>query len=152
MSHRFYSEINLHLTWHTKDNRPALSPEIEKTALHAIRRKAESYRGVIVHAVNGTEDHVHAAVSIPPTVLISEFVGQLKGYSSHEINQAFAGKAEHFDWQPGYGVVCFGTQHLPWVIRYIENQKQHHARKTIHERLERCMTEEDAESENEEAP
>jgi hypothetical protein len=40
-------------------------------------------------------------------------------------------------WQGGYGVVSFGTRDLPWVVAYIENQREHHARGTIHERLER---------------
>jgi hypothetical protein len=34
-------------------------------------------------------------------------------------------------------VVSFGTRDLPWVVAYIENQREHHARGTIHERLER---------------
>ena len=38
--------------------------------------------------MDGTEAHVHLAVTIPPTVLPSEFVGRLKGYSSHTVNDA----------------------------------------------------------------
>lgn len=141
MSHTFYSEINLHLTWHVKHNRPALTPELEKVAHDAIRLKALSFRGVVVHAVNGTEDHIHLAVSIPPTVLISEFVGQVKGYSSHAINEAVAGQGERFAWQTGYGVVSFGTGDLQWVVQYIEKQKEHHAKNKTFDRLEQVPAE-----------
>jgi hypothetical protein len=43
-------------------------------------------------------------------------------------------------WQVGYGVVSFGTRDLPWVVEYIQNQREHHARSSTHERLE-CVTE-----------
>jgi putative transposase len=139
MSHAFYSEIHLHITWHTKANRPTLTPEVEKEAHAAIRRKATSHRGVVVHAVDGTEDHVHVAVSIPPNVTISEFIGQLKGYSSHAINQAFADRLDRFEWQVGYGVVSFGTRNLKWVVAYVNRQKEHHAKKTTFARLEQTQ-------------
>ena len=41
------------------------------------------------------------------------------------------------DWQAGYGVVSFGTKDLPWVINYVQNQRQHHAAGTIVDRLKR---------------
>jgi putative transposase len=40
------------------------------------------------------------------------------------------------EWQNAYGVVSFGTRDLPWVIEYVRNQREHHARGTIQERLE----------------
>ena len=45
------------------------------------------------------------------------------------------GKA--LEWQPGYGVVSFGTGDLEWVKSYIRNQREHHARGGCHDRLER---------------
>ena len=41
MAHTFYTEIHLHLTWHTKDSRPCLTPEIEPIAWDALRRPRE---------------------------------------------------------------------------------------------------------------
>ena len=32
MSHNYYSEINLHLTWHTKDSLPLLTPQVQALA------------------------------------------------------------------------------------------------------------------------
>ena len=95
--------------------------------------------GLLFHAVGGTETHVHTAVSIPPTLLISEFIGQLKGGSSHEANQVFG--PGRLQWQNGYGVVSFGTRHLQWVKAYIRDQKQHHAAGRVVNRLERFLDE-----------
>jgi putative transposase len=68
----------------------------------------------------------------------------LKGSSSHEANRQFGPGRKVLEWQSGYGVVSFGTQHLPWVMAYIRNQKEHHARGSVEERLERVLELEDA--------
>jgi REP element-mobilizing transposase RayT len=69
---------------------------------------------VFVHEVGGIETHVHLAISVAPTVLVSELVGQLKGASAHEANHRLGRKV--LEWQAGYGVVSFGTRDLPWVV------------------------------------
>ena len=135
MARTYYSEINLHMTWHVKVSSRLLTLDIEPIAHNALRQKALATPGVIVHAVDGTETHVHLAVTIPPTVLISDFIGQLKGASSFYLNQTLADSSK-FAWQIGYGVLTFGTRDLKWVIDYILNQKKHHAQGTTHARLE----------------
>jgi putative transposase len=138
MSRNYYSEINLHLTWHTKESAELLVPDVEKVVHHYLRGRCINTPGVFVHAVGGIETHVHLAVSIAPTVLISEFVGQLKGASAHEANQRFGRKV--LEWQTGYGVVSFGTRDLAWVVEYVENQKDRHATGRAEDRLERITT------------
>ncbi|MEX0613355.1 MAG: IS200/IS605 family transposase [Pirellulales bacterium] len=142
MSRNYYSEIHLHLVWHTKLSRPLLSPQIEQLAYRALRHKIVEWPGAFVHELGGTETHVHLAVTIAPTVPISEFVGQLKGASSHEVNQQAGRGAKVLEWQTGYGVVSFGTKDLAWVNEYVHNQKEHHATGRIHDRLERVTAEE----------
>jgi hypothetical protein len=44
------------------------------------------------------------------------------------------------EWQAGYGVVSFGTRALEWVCGYVRNQKEHHARGTVFDRLERIAS------------
>ena len=36
-----------------------------------------------VRAINGMADHVHLVVTVPPTLPLSMFIGQIKGSSSH---------------------------------------------------------------------
>ena len=36
-----------------------------------------------------------------------------------------------FNWQEGFGAFSYSHSHLTTVIRYIQNQEQHHARKTF---------------------
>lgn len=99
--------------------------------------------GAFVHEVGGIETHLHVVVTIAPTILISDFVGQLKGGTTHDVNQAMALKNKTLEWQSGYGVVSFGTGDLPWVIDYVRNQREHHQRGTTHQRLERITESEE---------
>jgi putative transposase len=137
MSRNYYSEINLHLVWHAKNSLPLLTPEIEPLAHRYLTKRVVETTGAFVHDIGGIETHVHIVVTVPPTLLISEFIGQLKGGSSHDVNQALGRRQKELQWQGGYGVVSFGTRDLPWVIEFVRNQREHHTRGTIHERLER---------------
>ena len=152
MSRNYYAEINLHLTWHTKESSPLLVPDVEALVHHYLRGRCINTPGVYVHEVGGIETHVHQAVSIAPTVLISELVGQLKGASAHEANHRLGRKV--LEWQAGYGVVSFGTRDLPWVVEYVRNQRDRHARADVADRLERITELEPAaaEAEPREAP
>jgi len=79
--------------------------------------------------------NVHMAVTIPPTVVISEWIGELKGASSHHINHQICNR-KVLGWQDGYGVVSFGTKDTPWVVAYVR-KKAHHATGQTFDRLER---------------
>jgi len=141
MSRNYYSEINLHVTWHTKESSPLLVPKVEAIVHHYLRGRCINTPGVFVHEVGGIETHVHLALSIAPTVQISEFIGQLKGSSAHEVNQKLGRKV--VEWQAGYGVVSFGSRDLAWVVDYVRNQRDRHARGKVEDRLERITALED---------
>ena len=139
MSSHAFSQIYLHITFHTKDNRPMIRGEIESRLHDYMRTRALESPGVEVHAVGGIEDHVHLAVRIPPTLLISDWIGDLKGASSWHINHRV--KPKTLQWQDGYGVVSFGKRSLAEVIDYIKHQREHHQKGSTHSGLERITTE-----------
>ena len=134
MSSHVFHEIYLHFNWHTKNDVPLLIPRIEVAVHQLLRDRCKRTRGVHLHALNGTENHVHLAMNIEPFVTISEFVKELKGSSAYDLNKQE--RSKRLEWQRGYGVVSFGKQQLPWVLDYIANQKEHHAKGTAKRRLE----------------
>ena len=135
MSEYAYSEINLHITWHTKSNLALITPEIESKLHQFLKHKIIETDGAYFHAVGGTENHIHLAVSIQPELAISKWIGQLKGGSSFYINKPVNHKL--LEWQRGYGIVSFGTKDLQWVVNYVLNQKEHHKKGATHDRLEK---------------
>ena len=142
MARNYYSEIQLHVVFHTKESAPLLTPKIELFTHDYLRQRLVKSPGVFVHEIGGTENHVHIALRVPPTVLVSELIGQLKSSSSHEVNQVLGRGRKLLEWQAGYGVVSFGTRNLKWVLEYVRNQREHHASGTIQARLERVSEEE----------
>ncbi len=139
MSHNFYSEINLHLIWHTKNSLPLLTPTVEPIAHRCLKKRIVDTSGPFVHEIGGIENHIHLAVTVPPTLLLSDWIGQLKGGSAHDVNQGIGKRQKVLQWQAGYGVVSFGNKDLPWVVEYIRNQREHHSMGTVHDRLERFV-------------
>lgn len=154
MSRNYYSEINLHAVWHTKQSQPLLNPQLETETHQYLKSRLLKTPNVFFHEIGGTETHIHLVISIAPTVLISELIGQLKGASSHEMNQKLGEFRKVLEWQSGYGVVTFGTKDLQWVKSYVRNQKEHHAQGKVFQRLERFTQEEDgaAQAEPREGP
>jgi putative transposase len=153
VSRNYYCELHLHMVWHTKLSLPVLTPPVEAVTHHFLRGYLINTPGAFVHEVGGTENHVHVAVRVAPTLGISELIGRLKGASSHEVNQKLGHGRKLLQWQAGYGVVSFGTRDLEWVKAYVRNQKEHHARGTTQERLERVApVEAEAEAERREPP
>ncbi len=142
MPRNVYWELFYHLVWRTKDSRPMLTPEVEKEARKFLIHRALETPEALVHAVGGIEDHVHMAVSLPPTVQIAEWIGDLKGACSHAVNHGPCGRGA-LAWQSGYGVVSFGKGDLDWVVAYIKNQREHHGTGSAVERLEKITVEED---------
>jgi putative transposase len=152
VSRNYYCEINLHIVWHTKQSMALLTPQVEALVHHYLRGKLINLPGAYVHEIGGTENHIHLAISVAPTILISDLIGKLKGASAHEANQKLGGTRKVLEWQSGYGVVSFGTKDLEWLKQYVRNQREHHARGAVFDRLERITEVEKAQAERREAP
>lgn len=144
MATHIYSEIFLHATWHTNENARILVADVESYVHQYIRSRCFDTAGVFFHGVGGIDDHIHLIVQIEPHVVISDFIGELKGASAHETNRHMGRKI--LSWQRGYGVVSFGRRNLPWVKEYVANQREHHRKASIFPRLESSCGESPAEA------
>jgi putative transposase len=107
--------------------RPHTPPPIEAAAHRELRAIADRC-GILVHAIGGIEDHLHLVVSIPPKLSVADAVQRLKGSSSHALRAEFG---DVIKWQTEYSVDSFSERHLPTVIAYVENQRQHHQNRTL---------------------
>jgi putative transposase len=135
-----YWKCYYHIVWATKHREPVIKAPYEQIIFSAIREKCEEF-GSDLLAVNTVSDHLHLAVSIPPSVSVSKWVGSVKGATARAINTSLQ-LDSRFHWQGGYGVMSFGEKVLPQVKGYIANQKQHHADGTINAHMEQIGDEE----------
>ena len=126
-----------HVIWATQYRKPIITPYLEPLIYQWIKDKSEAMKSEVL-AVNGIEDHIHVAVTIPPTLAATEWVRHVKGYSAHKVNGVFPDAAELFKWQSGYGLITVGPKHLPRLIDYVTHQKRHHAENTVINSLEQA--------------
>lgn len=131
-----YWRLYYHLVWSTKKRLPLIKPEKETELYGYIIGKAD-YLGCIIHAIDGTENHIHLVASIPPSLSISQFVKKIKGSSSHHWNYIFATDSDKFYWQEGYGAFSLGSRQLETAVNYVKNQKVHHSQGTAIAALEK---------------
>lgn len=83
-------------------------------------------------AVNGMPDHVHIFMGINPKQSISDLMQDIKGDSSKWINDRQLTKGR-FEWQSGYGAFSYGHSQIDTVVKYIQNQEDHHRKRTFME-------------------
>ena len=81
-------------------------------------------------AINGVSDHIHVFIGLRPTQSISELMQDIKGSSSKWINEKHWVNGI-FEWQNGYGAFSVSSSQLMVVIKYIENQENHHKNQTF---------------------
>ncbi len=75
-------------------------------------------------------DHLHMFIGFHTTQSIADLMQDLKATSSKWINDNKLTKSR-FEWQSGYGVFSYSKSQIKNVIDYIENQKEHHKKKTF---------------------
>lgn len=81
-----------------------------------------------VYAIGGVEDHIHILISCKPHLSVSEVVRDIKANSSKWINERKL-TPKRFEWQNGFGAFSYSQSALGNVIRYIQNQEEHHENK-----------------------
>jgi len=75
--------------------------------------------------INGVEDHLHILTHLHPTVSLASLIKDIKISSNgfikeHKLFPDFVG------WQDGYNAFTYSYSAVPGLIRYIQNQEEHH--------------------------
>jgi REP element-mobilizing transposase RayT len=87
---------------------------------------------MVALAIGGTADHVHALLSLPGMMSFAKAVQLIKGGSSKWIHDSFSGQPQ-FGWQEGYGAFSVSASQESKTIAYINDQKNHHRKKSFEE-------------------
>lgn len=124
-----YNKIWIHAIWATKERRPLIEQAIEKKLFQFMSDQLRE-QGCPVRIINGMPDHVHCLFLLSPNKSIADVIKQIKGSSSHFINQSNI-TSEKFAWQTGYAAYSVSESVVEKVFVYIKNQKQHHQKKTF---------------------
>ncbi len=138
MSHAL-NRIWIHSVFSTKYRMPLIEEKYEEFIFDSLLsqfKKMKSHCEII----NGVEDHVHLLFHLNRNLSISQVMKQLKGGSSHFINESKS-LSKPFQWQVGYAAFSVCEQSLHIIKKYIENQKNHHSQNTTIEAFEALSSE-----------
>jgi len=111
-------------------NRESLIKSTFKEELFKYISGVVTNQGQKLIAINGIEDHVHLLIGLRPAMALADLVKEIKSDSSGFINQKKLVRGR-FSWQEGYGAFSYGHSQLDTIIRYIQNQEKHHARRSF---------------------
>ena len=114
MGHAFH-QLFYHFAWAT-NSRIALIHRDWRPGLLKIINEETKNRGGWPIRHNAMPDHVHLLTRLPPTLRISEFIGQVKGATCHRVNEEIR-PSFRLKWQEGYGVLTLREDELEKVSR-----------------------------------
>jgi putative transposase len=126
-----YTQIYLHIVFAVQ-NRISLIQTEWKIELYKYIAGIVKNNGHKLIAINGIPNHLHIAVGYNPHQLIPDLLKDIKGYSSKWINNKNFVRGK-FNWQESYGAFSFSHSHIDRVVKYINNQEQHHKKQSFQE-------------------
>ncbi len=126
-----YTQLHIHFVFAVKYRRAVITNEWEDR-LHKYITGIVQGNGHKMLAVNYAEDHIHIFIGLNPKQSISEIMRLVKGDSSEFVNKENFTKRK-FKWQEGYGTFSNSNSQIDAVVKYILNQKVHHAKTSFKE-------------------
>ena len=126
-----FTQIYIHLVFAVKGRQNLLRSE-HKEELHKYVTGIVRNNKQKLIRINSVRDHVHTLIGLKPDMALSDLVRDLKANSSRFINDNkwVEGK---FNWQEGFSAFSYSHSHLDRLIQYIDQQEEHHRRKTFRE-------------------
>lgn len=126
-----FSQIYLQFVF-AVEHRQSLIPNAHKEELHKYITGLVQHRKAKMLAVHCMPDHAHLFVGFKPSVLIADFIKEIKVESNEFINDK-KWVTKRFKWQEGYGVFSYSHSHIDRVIKYIQRQESRHKKITFRE-------------------
>ena len=131
-----YTNLLFHIVFGTKGRLSIINAEI-KPRFHQYLGGIVRGLGGIALEINGMADHVHLLVKLKPTVLLSDFIRDLKSNSSswakENVHQKFA-------WQRRYGAFTVSESQAEIVRKYIQKQETHHKKRDFKAEFETMLS------------
>ena len=119
----------LHIVFSTKHRQPMIVPSIEEELYKYISGICRSLESPAIR-VGGYLDHVHVLCSLSKNIALCGLLEELKGHSSKWIKTK-GHSFSNFYWQNGYGAFSVNYRGVDAVAAYIENQHEHHMKKSF---------------------
>jgi REP element-mobilizing transposase RayT len=125
------SKLYVHIVFHVKYSSVEIREEDEQW-LYAYIGSVIKSNGSIPIMINGVKDHIHILCVMSKNIALAKLVEEVKRHSSRKIKE-IDNYYRSFAWQGGYGGFSVSPSLQDKTKRYIEQQKEHHKKRTFKE-------------------
>ena len=123
------TKIYIHIVFSTK-NRVTILDNAVRTKLYGYLSGICKNMECPAVIVGGYTDHVHILCRFSKKITIIKLLEEIKRNSSKWMKTQ-GEKYSNFYWQDGYGAFSVNSYDVGVVVKYIENQEEHHKKKTF---------------------
>lgn len=132
-----YTQIHIQCVFAVKYRASIIEPNWKETLHRYITGIVQNHTHKVI-TINSMPDHVHLFFGFRPNQSLSELMRLVKGESSEWINDQKLTPSV-FRWQEGYGAFSYSRSQIKSVCEYIENQEEHHRKRTFLEEYKRFL-------------
>jgi len=126
------AQIYVHAVYGTKGRVNTIKPEIEE-ALHSYMAGIFKKLNSPALKINSVPDHIHILFRLSKNHALAKVMEETKKATSKWMKEQ---GIIQFTWQIGYGAFSIQYNNVDVVIKYIENQKEHHKHTSFREEFE----------------
>jgi REP element-mobilizing transposase RayT len=127
------SKIYVHITFATKKRYPFIDENIKQELWAYIGGICKMLECNPIR-VGGYNDHVHICCLLSKKITLIKLLEEIKKESSKWIKSK-GEQYSQFYWQDGYGAFSVNPSEIERVVRYIDNQYEHHNKQSFQREL-----------------
>jgi putative transposase len=135
-----YTQILYQLVFGSKDYTPFLTTENENMLYSYIAGILKN-KSCHSYIVGGASNHIHIITHLHPTIALSLLIKDIKMASHKMISENSRLFSNFPGWQVGYGGFTYHISSKIRLIRYVENQREHHIICSFKEELTQLLKE-----------
>ncbi len=129
----------LHIIFSTKHRQHIIHPQIEDELYAYLGGICKNLECSPIK-IGGFTDHVHILCMLSKKIALMKLMEELKSHSSKWMKTK-GNSLLNFYWQDGYGAFSVKPSEVVTVVHYIDNQKEHHRKKTFQEEYRAYLSE-----------
>jgi putative transposase len=126
-----FTQLTYHVVFATKYRKPSIRDDVRERLYEYIGGTIRSKKGRLLQ-IGGVLDHVHILAHMSASLAVADVVRDIKANSSRWMNEQ-PEVTETFEWQKGYGAFTVSYSQIEIFRAYIQNQQEHHKKRTFQE-------------------
>ena len=130
-----YGHAYIHIVFGTKHRESILTSQLHTEFARYITPIFRDCKAQLI-AEGGMPDHIHLLIDLGRESSLATVLREIKSKSSAWLRKK---TGSEFSWQHGYGYFSVSPGHLKNVVNYIQNQEEHHRKKTFQEEFEEIL-------------